>query len=409
MIKKLINSQFSRTISKENFSKRGVALLMVLMVISILTIVVVDISYSTRVDSEIALNQENELKAFYLAKSGFEFSKIMLRLDAVMQGKMDGITSGLSGLAGNVSIGDESVSSMMASTHIWDLLPGVAAYPPMLAGLVSSTKNDSEKSESTDKKDSEKDEEAEKNEDEYYESDLKSESCKINLNGFATEKTKDDKSSGMLKFIRNILNLEEFYEMFKDNPEQKNTIMYSIKDWIDPDNISSNMTKGGDENIPYASLKNRYKAKNTKFDSMEELMQVDGMTGEVYNKIFLKYFTVFGDTKFNIHCNIAEFAAIFKATLSPFVTMNKDEFIKQLKLKNFKDEKEYQKVVKEITGVSAELPVDKDLLQYLGNTDTKFRVLSTGYSGDSSKTIIAIMNKPKNQTQPFELLYWRVN
>ncbi len=62
-------------------SRRGVALLVVLLVTAILTIVVLDFAQSTRIDFYIASNIQNGMRAFFLAKSGVQVASGALLKD----------------------------------------------------------------------------------------------------------------------------------------------------------------------------------------------------------------------------------------------------------------------------------------------------------------------------------------
>ena len=60
--------------------------------------------------------------------------------------------------------------------------------------------------------------------------------------------------------------------------EQADTIVDSVLDWIDSDETHR---LHGAESDYYMSLPNPYKAKNNKFDAVEELLLVKGMTPEI--------------------------------------------------------------------------------------------------------------------------------
>src|SRR6476469_9977459 len=83
-------------------SERGVALLIAIISIAILTAVAVDFAYSSRVDLQLAANQRDEVRAYYLAKSGVGLSRLMLKFQKQLDGMMGSIPgldpSALSGL-----------------------------------------------------------------------------------------------------------------------------------------------------------------------------------------------------------------------------------------------------------------------------------------------------------------------
>jgi general secretion pathway protein K len=72
--------------------------------------------------------------------------------------------------------------------------------------------------------------------------------------------------------LRNLLKNLEVQE------EEANTIVDSILDWKDADDLHH---LSGAEDEYYMSLPNPYKAKNANFDTLEELLLVKGMTSEI--------------------------------------------------------------------------------------------------------------------------------
>jgi general secretion pathway protein K len=56
-----------------------VALIIAIVAIAILTAVAADFAYNSRVDLQLAANQRDELRAYYLAKSGVGLSRLLLR------------------------------------------------------------------------------------------------------------------------------------------------------------------------------------------------------------------------------------------------------------------------------------------------------------------------------------------
>ncbi len=62
--------------------QRGIALLIVLLTITLLTIVVVEFTQSAEVETHFAISARNGLQAFYLARSGMNVAEALLVLDA---------------------------------------------------------------------------------------------------------------------------------------------------------------------------------------------------------------------------------------------------------------------------------------------------------------------------------------
>jgi len=61
--------------------EKGIALILVLMVIILLVSLVVDFNYAMRVDLTLAANSRDETKAFYAARSGLEMARLTLKDD----------------------------------------------------------------------------------------------------------------------------------------------------------------------------------------------------------------------------------------------------------------------------------------------------------------------------------------
>ena len=58
---------------------RGVALIITVISITLLTVVATEFAYNTRVDLQLAANQRDELRAYYMARSGVGLGRLLLR------------------------------------------------------------------------------------------------------------------------------------------------------------------------------------------------------------------------------------------------------------------------------------------------------------------------------------------
>ncbi len=64
---------------------RGVAIVLALVTIAILSMAVVDFAYSARVNTVMATNERDNLKSYYLAKSGLNLSRLLLSFQYALQ------------------------------------------------------------------------------------------------------------------------------------------------------------------------------------------------------------------------------------------------------------------------------------------------------------------------------------
>jgi len=65
--------------TRAKVSERGIALMLVVISIAILTVVATEFAYNSRVDLQLASNQRDEVRAYYLARSGIGLSRLLLK------------------------------------------------------------------------------------------------------------------------------------------------------------------------------------------------------------------------------------------------------------------------------------------------------------------------------------------
>ena len=112
--------------------QRGAALLLVITSIAVVTALTVDLAYNARVSVQLAANARDELKAYYLARSGVNLARLVL----YFQHQMDAPLGQAQGLARAAPL-----AGMSLSLRLWDLVPidaqtlaflGGAWLPPLI-------------------------------------------------------------------------------------------------------------------------------------------------------------------------------------------------------------------------------------------------------------------------------------
>lgn len=73
--------------SARSAGERGIALLVTLLVVTLLTIIVIEFTHSTEVDAHLTRNALNAVQARYLARSGVALAELTLLLDAEQKSK----------------------------------------------------------------------------------------------------------------------------------------------------------------------------------------------------------------------------------------------------------------------------------------------------------------------------------
>ncbi|RKH41049.1 general secretion pathway protein GspK [Corallococcus sicarius] len=65
--------------ARKDRRSRGVALIIAIVSIALLTVVASEFAYNTRVDLQLAANQRDEVRAYYMARSGMSLGRLLLR------------------------------------------------------------------------------------------------------------------------------------------------------------------------------------------------------------------------------------------------------------------------------------------------------------------------------------------
>ncbi|MBI5074880.1 MAG: general secretion pathway protein GspK [Nitrospirae bacterium] len=186
-------------------TERGIALLMVLWVLTILTVIVFSFSYMARTEAYAALSFRQTVEKKFLAEAGIE-----------------------RGIAELFYLNENrNAPTVIAGSEVW-----------RTDGRRYKLLTDNG----------------------YYTISIVNESGKVDIN--TTPEL-------ILKTL--LLNLGV-------NADHTETIVDSIMDWKDPDNLHR---LHGAEDDYYMSLPNPYKAKNAYFETLEELLLIKGMTPEI--------------------------------------------------------------------------------------------------------------------------------
>ncbi|MDQ7780987.1 MAG: type II secretion system protein GspK, partial [Planctomycetota bacterium] len=99
---------------KGHFRNRGVALVLALLVLTVLTILAVQISFTTNVEVQISQNYREGLQCYYAVRAGLTYAKVFLMLDSRADTKRgtiyDALTETWAQQVGAVEVGDAQVN-----------------------------------------------------------------------------------------------------------------------------------------------------------------------------------------------------------------------------------------------------------------------------------------------------------
>lgn len=250
-------------------NQKGMAILMALTAIVLMTFVAVEVSYDTNVEYLVASQQVNRLKAYYAARSGVEISLLRILIYKKALG----------------AFGSQLGSNKSMLDPIWSF---PFSWPPVLPDDMNSVS-----------KGMIDDVIAESTMDAQYLATIEPEGGKIDINdlGSEIESLRAATKAQILKIFETELQNNESFSrnMTGYNFEE---LVNNIADWIDPNKESLN---GGSESGYYQNVQNSdFIPPNQPLKTLEELHMVSGMTDQIFD-VLSKRITVFGVKGINVN------------------------------------------------------------------------------------------------------------
>ena len=263
-----LKAAFLRHLLAPLTNSRGVAMMMALFVMMILTFLATEVAFRTNIENSIAVQRISRLRAYYAAKAGIELSlcRIMLYKKAL------------------ASFGEQLGDSKSMLDPIWQF---PFMWPPALSEEISGV----DKSQIQGAV-------AESKMEATYAVTIESEGGKIDINDLGSDSkalvkaTRDQILQILQAEIENNEKFSEDYGTF-DFEELTNNMI----DWVDEGDESLN---GGSEKNYYLEVDNETIPPNTPFKTLKELHMVAHMTDEIY-QILAQRVTVYGSKGVNVN------------------------------------------------------------------------------------------------------------
>jgi general secretion pathway protein K len=435
----------SRREARRDRRQRGVALIIAVVAITLLTVVATEFAYNTRVDLQLASNQRDELQATYMARSGVALSRLLLRfqkqVDQTPIPNLGAIAGSLLGGGGAQAGGQQPASSL--NIQLWKL---ARVDCHMLKGMVAGggAEGEGESEESSDRP-------ALHEEDEEGGAELALAPERRSFGGFsgcflATISDEEEKlnlhrlnagSGDALPTAMRLMDLlgDKRFEFLFSREDAHGVrvtpqdVVIALKDWVDEDQVQSalnlndsvNPLSSGfsDEGGPYSRFEPRYQPKNARFDSMDELYRVHGVNDR-FMAAFRDRLTVYPDVNSKPNVNTDDPLMMYMAILSaadparPDPRLRDPVFVQEL-ISRIRAARAFSffgmGVADFVTAIEgAGIAVNPTLKanvagnRLLGDKSTTFSIKSVGEAGSVQKTISAVI---KLDDGLGKLLYWR--
>ncbi len=337
--------------------QRGIVLIIVVMMIAILSTIVIDFMYSTRVNYEISFNSSIDVQARHIAKSGVRVVRGVLRKKALEEIPV------FKGFLG------QSIKSQNGSEG-WNL--SISSFPVQIGNISL---------------------------------EVIDERSRVNLNALVSQK------SNRVDFqVRTQLN--ELFRFLEVETEKADLFVASLVNWLDGGLQSAGNDQDPDGSTAdyYARLENPYYIKDGPLDSVEEIRMIHGMDKDFFFKV-KDYLTVYPQDK-KVSFSTASKTVIMATIKAAEVSVNDrgsdsqrlkdsvvermaDEIITHRRTKMVISVSEVKKVLK---GVDSSLKISSGLSGVIlkdGKSDV-YRVFSTGIVGENvpvMRQIQAVLHK----------------
>jgi len=387
--------------------RSGIALLVAMSTILVLTVVVTELTYTARVRYLLAAHEKERAQAYWVSQTGINIYKLLLTANKEMEKN-----SAMGSVAGSfgINLGDA----------LWQWVPVInTGLMRMLFAAGGDVDDIDDKAIEEFKASGKVSEEIEEESREAglfddknfldfdgdFMAEVTDEDAKLNISLLGnTSGTVQESAIGQQLF--GLMSGEENDQWFRDRNIERWDIVANLKDWVDPDAMGSGRS-GGQEDSLYNNLDSPYLAKNAPLDTFEEVRLVEGWQDDVMEK-FGQQLTIHGVGKVNINTASDEvMIALIKAYVVPAPPDSEcvrllEQIREYMWFASFKDGRDFSKWL-----TNQGLTVSDKLANQLGDSSKTFKVVSTGLVGNTSVTTTAIIDY--NESAAGKVTYWRVD
>lgn len=391
-------------------SRGGVALLLVVASLLVLTVIITDLSYGATIRFQVSTHQRDRVQAVWLARSGVNMYRLILTAGKQLE------KSGLADMAEEylgINIGDQ----------LWQMIP--ALNTGLIRMIFASggdaddiSEEDRQTFQSTGTVSDEVREEAKESSlfsdrdfldfDGDFSAEVADLESMLNVNNFSKRTTDESCLTYATSLqLAGLMGGEENDQWFHDRNLDKWELIANLADWVDADTMRCGPRGGYEDNL-YNRGDNPYLSKNAPFDTKEEIRLVAGWDGEVYDR-FGASLSVWGSGKININTASSELiAGLIRGYVTPTPTDATVELIlgkieeQKLIMGDFSKPSEFTSFVEGLG-----YTVDPALSKALTKSSQTFFITSTGLVNDSAAKVSAVVTYGSKGGTEGKVLYWR--
>ncbi|MCB9674195.1 MAG: general secretion pathway protein GspK [Alphaproteobacteria bacterium] len=385
-------------------SRAGVALLMVITSIMMLTILVTEISHGAAVRTQLARHHRDEVKAEMLATSGVQIYRLVL-----MASKMLGSNPMISQFSQMMGINGDS---------LWQMIPFINTQMMRMILVTGGDVEDIGAGGLTDEqvaKSRERSSAFDKNFLDFdgdFQARVDDENRFIFVGNFSARDLENLQQSAVTQQLMGLMTRENYDQYLYDNNLEKMELIANLVDWTDPDD--TRLWEGGREDALYERLDSPYRSKNAPFDTLDEIRLVDGWHLDGVWERMGRHLTIYGGGKVNV--NTAHRPVIFALIQGYTDVQYPDQVISDwvdvfMQYRGLpmaegglyvRNGQQFYQFMTEQVGV----PLREEVQNVVTGESTTFRITSSGEVGDARVEITAVIDYSRNATG--DILYWKV-
>ncbi len=394
-------------------SRSGVALLMVLSAILLLTILVVEIADGAVKRVQMAQHHRDEIKAEQIAYTGMQLFRLVLMASKQFEQMLAPYMEMLGPMLG------------VKADSLWRLIPTINTQILRLLLVSGGDVSEDEMGEVVANKGLTDEQVDESREDEGitrnfldfdgdFHAHVEDENRYIYVGAFPGVTTFGDLLvNPTTAKVQGLAAREEYRQWFLDNNLDVAELVANLADWTDLDTVR--LYQGGDEDALYQGLDVPYRSRNAPFDTLEELRLVDGWNLDGVWQRMGQHLTIYGDGKVNINTAGRPVIRALLVALhegpqpnDAYVDQIVDEYQRLQALSILEGGVNIGGADQFVTFVEGTLgyPLRDDAAKFVTTKSGVFRVTSSGEVGEARVEITAVMDFRADPTG--RIVYYKI-
>jgi general secretion pathway protein K len=391
-------------------SRSGIALLLTVTIVALMTVLVTEIMHSASVRLQLAANQRDEAKAEALAQGGVQFYRLLLVASKQLEGSPI------------IQMASQFLPFSLNADSLWQLLPSINSGFMRLILLSDGDEDEARQIMNRGMTDAEREESRELAQtslrkqfldfDGDFTASVVDEDSRIFVGRIQAQSMEQLFQNPHAQLLAGLMSGERQDEFLRNLDIDKWDLISNLVDWTDADDLQ--LYRGGREDQLYDNLANPYRAKNSAFDTLQELRLVDGWQADSVWHRYGQNLTIYGAGRININTaprRVME--ALLLRYVQPEMTEDSLKFV-------IDEINRFRNTPPELGGGIFQNPqsfvgllrqfapgtVDDGLANAITTKSSVFRVTSEGDVGKSKVRIDAVMDFSSSAVG--KIVYWHI-